>query len=378
MKRLLPLLLASTLSGFAQADLNVGITLSTTGPSASLGIYQRNTVKFLPKEIAGEKVNYIVLDDATDSTAATKNVRKMVNENKVDLIIGSTSVPASAAIAQIARQNQTPQIALAPFAPQGDDKHWIFTVAQTNTLMASALVEHMQQNQVKALGYIGYNDVWGEDWHKVLSELTPKADIRLTNDERFARTDSSVNAQVLKIIANKPDAVLIGATGTTAAMPHLALRRLGYKGVIYHTHGAPNQSFLKIGGKALDGAIIPVGPLVVWQQLPDSNPIKAVVREYATAYEAEYGADSLSPFGAYLYDAMLLVKAAVPEALKKASPGTAEFRSALRDQLENTHEVVATHGVYNLSADDHFGHDQRARALVTVKDQQWVLLHAPE
>lgn len=378
MKPFIPLLLVTALSAAAQADVTVGVILSTTGPGASLGIPERNTIALLPKEIAGQAVKYVVLDDGSDSTAAAKNARKLVSESQVDLLIGSTTVPTSAAVAQIAKESHTAQIALAPYTPPSGEQQWIFTIAQTNALMAEALIEHMKEAGVKTLAYIGYNDVWGEDWHKVLSELAPAAGITLVRDERFNRTDSSVSGQALKVMSAKPDAVLIGATGTPAALPHTELRRLGYKGTIYHTHGAANSAFLRIGDKALNGAILPVGPVVVWDKLPETHPSKAVASDYAQRYEAQYGAGSLSPFGAYLYDAMRLVEAAVPAALKTAQPGSAEFRKSLRDQLENTKDVVGTHGVYNLSATDHFGHDQRARALVTVKDQQWVLLHAPE
>ncbi|MCU1734510.1 MULTISPECIES: ABC transporter substrate-binding protein [unclassified Pseudomonas] len=378
MKPFLPLLLVAAMSAAAQADVTVGVILSTTGPGASLGIPERNTIALLPKEIAGQAVKYVVLDDGSDSTAAAKNARKLVSENQVDLLIGSTTVPTSAAVAQIAKESHTAQIALAPYTPPSGEQQWIFTIAQTNTLMAEALIEHMKEAGVKTLAYIGYNDVWGEDWHKVLSELAPVSGITLVRDERFNRTDSSVSGQALKVMSAKPDAVLIGATGTPAALPHTELRRLGYKGTIYHTHGAANSAFLRIGDKALNGAILPVGPVVVWDKLPETHPSKAVASNYAQRYEAQYGAGSLSPFGAYLYDAMRLVEAAVPAALKTAQPGSAEFRQSLRDQLEGTKDVVGTHGVYNLSATDHFGHDQRARALVTVKDQQWVLLHAPE
>lgn len=376
MKRLIPLLLSAAVSTAVHADINIGLVLSTTGPGASLGIPEQNTVALLPQEIAGQRINYTVLDDATDSTAATRAARKLVSENKVDLLIGSSTVPTSAAVGQVARETSTPQLALAPFGPTGDAKYWTFTVAQTNMLMAEALVQHMQQQGVKTVGYIGYNDVWGEDWHKALEALLPKAGIKLVRNERFNRTDSSVSGQALKINAARPDAVLIGATGTPAALPHTELRRLGYKGTIYHTHGAANSAFLRIGGKDLEGAILAVGPVIVWNQLPDDHPSKAPGKHYAETYEAKYGAGSLSPFGAYLYDAMQLVEAAVPKALQSSEAGTPEFRQKLRDALEQSHGVAGSHGVYNLSPDDHFGHDQRARVLITVKDGQWQLIEA--
>jgi branched-chain amino acid transport system substrate-binding protein len=378
MKRHIALFLAASMTTAAHADLSIGIILSTTGPGASLGIPERNTVQLLPKQIAGQTVNYIVLDDGSDSTAATKNARKLVSENAVDLLIGSTTVPTSSAVAQVAKESSTAQIALAPYVPPNNENRWIFTIAQTNTLMAKALIEHMQHNGVKTLGYIGFNDVWGEDWFKALGELAPAAGITLVRDERFNRTDSSVSGQALKVIGTRPDAVLVGAAGAPAALPHTELRRLGYKGAIYHTHGAANSAFLRIGGKALDGAILPVGPVVVWDKLPANHPSKAIASQYAQSYEAQFGPNSLSPFGAYLYDAMRLVEAAVPGALQAAQPGSPEFRQSLRDQLEKTDNVAGTHGVYNLSPTDHFGHDERARALVSVQNQQWVLLDGPQ
>ncbi len=375
MKKTVATLVCSVLfSGAALADINIGISVSTTGPAASLGIPERNTVQLLPKEIGGEKINYIVLDDATDTTAAARNARKFVSENKVDVIIGSTAVPPSAAIAPVAVEYKTPQITLAPFAAQGAEFPWVFTVAQTNKLMASALIEHMKSNDVDKLGYIGFADVWGDDWKKALTELGEAEGITLTSDERFSRTDASVGGQILKVISTQPDAVLIGATGAPAALPHTELRRMGFKGLIYHTHGAANQAFLRLGDQALNGAILPIGPIVVWDKLPDNHPSKAIAEEYVTAYTSAFEGESVSPFGAYLYDAGQLLQAAIPVALQTAKPGTEEFRVALRDALENVTEVAGTHGVFNLSPTDHFGHDERARALVEIQNRDWVLI----
>lgn len=373
-KTLLAMFCGALLSSHAWADINVGVTLSTTGPAASLGIPERNTVQLLPTEIGGEKINYIILDDTTDTTASARNARKLINENKVDVLIASTAVPTSAAVSPLALESKTPQITLAPYAAKGDEFAWVFTVPQTNELMASALIEHMQQNNVKNLGYIGFADVWGEDWKNALETLGKDAGITLSSDERYNRTDASVGGQVLKVISGNPDAVLIGATSTPAALPHTELRRMGYKGPIYHTHGVANQAFLRIGGDALNGAVLPVGPIVIWDILPEDHPSKQVAVEYAEAYSAKFGGEDLSPFGAYMYDAGQILNKAIPVALEQAQPGTEAFRVALRDALENVTEVAGTHGVYNFSAEEHFGHDERARVLVEVKDKEWVLV----
>lgn len=358
----------------AYADINIGISVSATGPAASLGIPQKNTVALLPSMIGGEKVNYIVLDDASDPTQASKNARKLTAEEKVDVIIGSSTVPTSAAIAAVANETKTPQVSDGPVDLSKEKNTWVFRSPQHNMIMAGALVGHMTETKVKTVAFIGYSDAFGEGWLREIKPLLDAAGIQMPVVERYSRTDTSVSGQVLKIVAAKPDAVLIVGSGTPAALPHLTLVDRGYKGQIYQTHGAANKEFLKVGGKALEGGILPVGPVVIAAQLPDNHPSKKVGLSYVKRYEDKYGAGSVSSFGAHLADAFTLVEWAVPAALKKAKPGTPEFRQALRDEMETARDVVATHGVYNMNPSDHFGFDARARVLVRVENGAFKLL----
>ena len=358
----------------ALADINVGVTLSATGPAASLGIPEKNTFDLLPTTIAGEKVNYIVLDDATNPTEANKNARRLVTEDKADVIIGSSTTPTSLAALEVAAETRTPLITLAPtpFAP--DKLPWAFQTPQNIGLMASALIEHMSANGVKSLGFIGYADAYGEVWLKAMQPLLEKAKIAMPAVERFQRTDTSVTGQILKIMSASPDAVLVVGSGTPAVLPQATLVERGYKGRIYQTHGIANRDFLRVGGKNVEGAVFPVGPVLLAEQLPDSHPSKKPAMEYNAAYEKAYGANSRSTFGAHLWDAMLLLQRAVPAALKKAKPGSAEFRQALRDALEATKELPASHGVFNMSPTDHNGFDSRGRVMVRVENGDWKLI----
>lgn len=358
----------------AYADINIGISVSATGPAASLGIPQKNTVALLPSMIGGEKVNYIVLDDGSDPTQASKNARKLTAEEKVDVIIGSSTVPTSAAIAAVANETKTPQVSDGPVDLPKEKNTWVFRSPQHNMIMAGALVGHMKETKVKTVAFIGYSDAFGEGWLREIKPLLDAAGIQMPVVERYSRTDTSVSGQVLKIVAAKPDAVLIVGSGTPAALPHLTLVERGYKGQIYQTHGAANKEFLKVGGKALEGGILPVGPVVIAAQLEDNHPSKKVGLSYVKRYEDKYGAGSFSSFGAHLADAFTLVEWAVPAALKKAKPGTPEFRQALRDEMETARDVVATHGVYNMNPSDHFGFDARARVLVRVENGAFKLL----
>jgi branched-chain amino acid transport system substrate-binding protein len=373
--RLLAALAVLACSTSALADINVGVTLSTTGPAASLGIPEKNTFELLPTTIAGQKVNWIILDDASDTTRAVTNTRKLIAEDKVDVILGSTITPNSLAMVDVAAEAETPMISLAASAriidPANPRTKWIFKTPQNDSLMADAIVGHMKANGVKTLGYVGFNDAYGEGWLAEMKRAAGAAGISIVAEEKYNRNDASVTGQVLKLIAANADAVLIAASGTPAATPHKELKARGYKGRIYQTHGVANADFLRVVGTDGNGSILPSGPMLVYEQLPDSNPIKKVAADYIGKYEAKFG--PRSTFGGHAWDAAMLLQRAIPEALKKGQPGTKEFRAALRDALEGVKEAVGTHGVYTMTTTDHLGFDSRARVMLQIVDGKWVL-----
>jgi branched-chain amino acid transport system substrate-binding protein len=375
-RKLVPVLLAALAlsAGAAQADINVGVTLSATGPAASLGIPEKNTIALMPKTIAGQKVNYIVLDDGSDTTKAVTNTRKLLSENKVDVIVGSTITPNSLAMADVVADAETPMISMAASArivdPASPKTKWVFKTPQSDSLMADAIAVHMKANGVKTLGYIGFADAYGDGWLAEMKRSAQTAGIKVVADEKYNRNDASVTGQVLKLVSAGPDAILIGAAGTPGATPQKELVARNYKGKIYQTHGVANPDFLRVVGSDGNGTYLPSGPMLVWEQLPDSNASKKVAADYVTKYEQKFG--TRSTFGGHAYDSYLLLAKAIPEALKKAKPGTKEFRAALRDALETT-TVPATHGVFVMTANDHNGLDNRARVMVKIENGKWVL-----
>jgi branched-chain amino acid transport system substrate-binding protein len=360
------------------APIKVGVILSITGPGASLAGPQRNTIALLPKDVAGHAIEYIVLDDASDSTKAVADARKLIDEEKVDALIGSSITPSSLAMIDVAAEKKVPMISLAAsvslIAPMDAQRRWAFKVPQNDSLMADAVAEHMEKSGVKTFAFIGFNDGYGDGWLTEITRAAKAHNLKLVDTERYARPDTSVTGQVLKIVAAKPDAVLIAGAGTPAALPEKTLRERGYSGKYYQTHGAANNDFLRVGGKDVEGTFLPVGPVVVAAQLPDSNPSKAVAVAYVTKYEAAYGAGTMSSFGAHAWDAATLLQAAVPAALEQGAPGTPAFRAALRDSMEAQKNLPLTHGIATLSPTDHNGLDSRARVMVTVQNGAWKLL----
>jgi len=361
----------------ALAQMKVGVIASATGPTAAVGIPQKNTAALLPARIGDVAVEYVVLDDASDPTQTVLALKKLLYEAKVDAVIGPSGSPNAVAAVAFVAEARTPMLApvgtTAVVLPMDERKRWVFKTTQNDALICEALVRHMAKAGVKTVGFIGFNDPYGDNWWAELSAQAAKAGIRVVAGERFLRTDTSVTGQVARIMAAKPDAVLVGAAGGPTVLPHVALVDAGYKGTIYQTHGAATPDFLRLGGARVEGTVLAASPMLVLAEIPDSVPSKAVASAYVGAYEKLYGAKPAT-FGANVYDAGLLLARAVPEAAKRGKPGTPEFRAALRDALEATRELVGTQGVYDMTPADHSGFDERSRVLITVKNGSWRLL----
>jgi branched-chain amino acid transport system substrate-binding protein len=369
--------MALTASALA-ADLKVGLSVSLSGPNSSLGIpYAKGMQAALAykPEINGRKVQLIVLDDGSDPTTAGRNARKLIEEDKVDVLMGSSGVPASVAMAQVGKEAKTPMIGLSPLSLNPADNPWIVTVAQPTQLMVDAVVERMKRNGVKTVGYVGFSDAWGDLVYAALTKAAEPAGIKVVSNERYARGDASVTGQVLKIIALHPDAVMTGGSGTPGALPFLALTERGFKGGVYGQHGLINPDFVRVAGAAGSGALMPTGPVIVAEQLPADYPTKKIALDFKAVFQKVNNAPSTDAFSAYSFDSWLVFADAAARALgaTKAEPGTPEFRVALRDAIMSTKEVVGTHGVYNFKPGNLYGVDNRARVIVKLDNGQWKL-----
>jgi branched-chain amino acid transport system substrate-binding protein len=362
----------------AQADINVGVILSLTGPAASLGIPEKNALTLAPKTVGGEKINFIVLDDGSDPTLAVQNTRKLISQNNVDVIIGTSTSGAALAMIDPIFEGKVPTISLAAssqiISPMDEKRAWIFKTIPNESQPAEKTAAHMKAQGIKKLGFIGFSDAYGETWAESMKKATSEAGIDILSVERYARTDTSVTAQILKILSMKPDAVFIAGSGTPAALPQRTLSERGFKGTVYQTYGIANNDFLRVAGKDAEDALFAVAPVIVADQLPDSNLSKKVALDLIRRYEEAFGAGSLSIFASNAWDAWTVIENALPAATKVAKPGTPAFRKALRDAIENTRDVVSSQGVFNMTPTDHVGYDQRASVMVQIKNGKWKLV----
>lgn len=355
-------------------DITIGVSIATTGPAAALGGPQKTTLGFWPETIGGRKLNVIQLDDGGDPSAATTNARRLVTENKVDVLVGSSTTPPSMAINGVATEAGVPHFALAPAVFAGDKGKWSVVVAQPVSLMAARIFADMERRKVKTVGLIGFSDSWGDLWAKSFRDLAEPKGMKLVEDVRYARADTSVAGQVLKLVAAQPDAVLIAASGTGAALPQVALKERGYAGTIYQTHGAASNDFLRIAGAAAEGVVLPAGPVLVAELQPETALTRRPGLAFVAAYEGKNGPGSRNLFGAYIYDVAKVLERTVPVALKAGEPGTPAFRDALRAAIETERDIAGSHGVYNFTATDRNGVDTRAAVLITVKGGKWAVV----
>jgi len=356
----------------ALADLTIGVSISLTGPTSALGIPTQKGIALWPKEIAGEKLNVIMLDDATDPTKGVQNTRKLITEDKVDVVVGSVTTPVAIAMADVCVEGKTPQLMLSPAnLPPGKDG-WSFRMPQSTAVMAIPIVEQWKKLGVKTYGFLGYSDGYGEAWLTDIKPLAEKAGIKLVDTERFARSDTSITGQALKLVAASPDAILIAASGSGAAMPHKGLVERGYaKAKIYQTHGAATLDLIRVGGADVDGSFVASGPAVVAEQLPAANASKALGVQFKTAFEAANGKGSANQFAAHAFDVIVVLQKAVPIALKKGKPGTPEFRAALKDAFETMGRTPVSQGVLSWTASDHFGYTPETGVMLKVVNGDW-------
>jgi len=361
----------------AAAQVRIGLMVSATGPTTAIGIPQKNTGDLLPRSVGGVAIEYFQLDDGGDTTRGVQNAKKLIGEHNIDALIGPSTTPIALAILDLIAEGKVPLMATVGTSsvvePLDAKKRWVYKTTQNDDLIAAALIRHMTRNGVKSVGFVGFNDPYGENWLKVFGALAEKAGLKMAAVERYNRTDQSVTGQSLKLIAAKPDAVLVAGVGGPGVLPQITLRDQGYKGPIYQTHGVATDDFIRLGGAKVEGTVLAAGPMLVIDEIADANPVKQVAKRYIAAYEAKFGSKPAT-FGANTWDAWLILERAIPVALKTAKPGTEAFRTALRDAIEKEREVVGCQGVFNMSADNHNGMDERARVLVTVKDGKFRLL----
>lgn len=363
--------LLSVLAPPASAQIKIGLDMALTGPTATVILPHQRAWSIVPKEMAGVKATYPLVDDHGDPTLAVQLVRRLISEDKVDAIVSAGTIPICAATARLAVDSQTPVICAAPVVTHGEEFHWMFTAAPAAIVIMKPAVDHMKAQGAHTIGYLGFSDSLGDVHLAGLKKLAAQDGLKVVVEERFDRTATSITGQALHIVAAKPDAVFIGASGTPAAFAQKSLVTLGYKGPVYHTNAIFTPAFTRVGGKAVQGAYALSSPFYIVDQLPDSNINKPIGLKLKKLWDSHFPGADPGASAAYAYDSYLMLNAAAEHAIKIAKPGTAAFRVALRDGLEHLKELVGASAVFNTTPTDHNGADSRSAILVQLHGNDW-------
>jgi branched-chain amino acid transport system substrate-binding protein len=364
----------------AEAEILVGFVTGLSGPVSSIGIPNAKGLaagQAYVSEIEGEKIRVIQLDDGSDATISTRNARKLVEQENVDILIGTSGAPQTRAMATAAIEMKVPMIAIAPIppVPAGDEGPWVVQTPQPMSLLVRGVVEDMKRRGLNTVAFIGFSDALGDLMYDALVQNAKTLDMDVVADERYARSDTSVTAQVLRAMSRRPDAIMLGGTGTPGALPVITLSARGYRGPLYGNNGLISLDFLRLAGKSADGIICPTGPVTAAEQLPDSNPIRKVALAFREAYAKANNEEPTDSFSSYAFDGWLLFVDAAKRAISTgAKPGSTAFRAALRQALFTTKEAVGVQGIYTFSPADRHGVDDRSRILVRIEGGKYKLL----
>ncbi|CAN5733754.1 ABC transporter substrate-binding protein [soil metagenome] len=373
---------APTDTASGDETIRIGVVVSVTGTASSLGEPERNTIQLFEEEfseIGGTEVEWIVEDDASDPTQAVTAVKQMIDQENVHAVVCCTVSPNSLAIIETIDGDEVPNISLAASAQivePAAEREWVFKTPQNDALMIDVLTDHMLEQGIESVAFLGFDDAYGEGGLAAFEQVITEKPIEMTGSETFAREDTDVTAQLTQLSRDNPDAYLIWAIPPGADVAQKNLVDLGLEGVVYQSHGVANATFLELGGNAIEGTYLPAGKLLTADDLPDDDAQKNVLLAYRDGYEEEHGEGSANTFGGHAYDAMLVLDGAVERALEgDADPSDVEaFRSTLRDEIETTSGLAGTGGVFSYSADDHAGLDTEAVVMLEVSGGNWSLI----
>ncbi|WP_156173968.1 ABC transporter substrate-binding protein [Cupriavidus basilensis] len=377
------LALAHAASADTRPELRIGVVSSMTGGASAIAAGAVATINLMQERLGQDaelpfRVTFVKYDDGSDPARAVNAARKLIQEDRVHLVICCTTTPASLAVNKVVEEEKTPNLSLASAAAviePADQHRFTFKTPLTDRLMIVRTVDYLRSKGYRTVAFMGLEDSYGEGGWVEFQRIAGEKGMKIVSAERFARGDTNFTPQAMRVVRQKPDAVYVHAIPPSSALAHESLRRVGFGGEILHGAGSSTAALIAVGKKAIEGAVVGTAALTVYRQLPASHPIKPVVERFVGLYEGKYGAGKADLFAAQAYDTVNIPVAAYRQvvAAGKAS-GLAQARLALRDAIEQTREYVGVTGIYNYSPQDHLGLDGRSTFLAIVRNGRFELL----
>jgi branched-chain amino acid transport system substrate-binding protein len=374
------LMLASVLfiffctTAMAAAPVRIGALFAVTGPASFLGEPEKNTLELLVKEIntkggvKGTQVELVVYDTQGDATKAVQLANKLIKNDKVMAIIGPSTTGESMAVIPIAEKEQIPLISCAAGIKITEPvKKWVFKTPANDHVAAEKILNYAAKQKQKSIALLTVSDSFGASGREQLKTMAAKKGVAVVADEVYSPKDTDMTAQLTKIKAVKPDAIICWGTNPGPAVVTRNVKQLGIKTPLYMSHGVASKKYIELAGaEAAEGVVLPAGKLAIYDKLKKNDPQYKVLKEYDAAYKKAYGMEA-STFGGYAYDGFHLLI----EAIKKGGTTPDQIRTGIEQQKK----MVGVSGVYSLSATDHNGLDLSAFEMVRITKGDWVIAH---
>jgi branched-chain amino acid transport system substrate-binding protein len=358
--------------GWSKDAYKIGGIFAITGPSSFLGDPEKKSMEMVVDEINaqggidGHALEAVIYDTEGDPTKTVLATNKLISNDKVLAIVGPSLTPTTLAIVPLVEKEKLPLISCAAGIKITDPiKPWVFKTAQSDLLAVAAIYRHIQKQNIKKVGILTVETAFGESGKEQLVAQAAQFGIEIVQAESFGAKDTDMTAQLTKIRSAQPQAIVCWGTNPGPAVIAKNVQQLNIKIPLYQSHGVASPKFLELAGDAAEGIFLPTGKILVAQQLPDTDPQKAVLLKYIEQFEKRFQMP-VSGFGGYAYDAMHLLAAALP--------GIDGNKEKLRDNLEKLTGLVGISGTFNFSPKEHNGLGADAFVMVQIQKGAWKLL----
>lgn len=354
----------------------IGAIFDITGPASSLGIPERDSARLFEEQINaagginGKPLKIIIEDNESDSTIAVRVAKKLIDSNNVLAIAGPSTSGTSMALLDTVTKSQVPLVSAAAsrlIVEPVEERHWVFKTAQNDSVVLERIMTYLDEQGIDRVAFMSMNNAFGDSGRVEFENMAAEAGLTITAMERFNDTDKDMSAQLTRVRTTNPGAVIVWAIPPSASILTKNFKQLGMDMPLIQSHGIGNQTFIDLAGDAANGVVFPVGKLLVAEQMPDSDPRKELLIDYATSFEEKFK-QPRSTFGGHGWDAVALIA----EAIKNAGPDA--DRAAIRDELEKISGFHGISGTFNMSATDHSGLDSSALVMVRIEDGKWVII----
>jgi len=357
----------------AQQPIKIGSVLSVTGPGAFLGDPEKKTLDLYVERInaaggvLGRKLELYTYDDGTDANKANGFAKRLIEEDKVDILIGGTTTGSTMAMVPVVEKAQIPFISLAGAVVIVEPvKKWVFKTPHTDRMAAEKVFEDMKKRGLTKVGLLSENSGFGQSGKKETLAVAGKYGMQIVADEMYGPKDADVTTQLTKIKNTAGvQAILVFGFGQGPAVVTKNIGQLGITLPHYESHGVASEEYIKLSGKAAEGVRLPAAALLVAKALPNNDPQKPVVMGYEKAYKERYKQD-VSTFGGHAIDGLMIAV----NAIKRAK---STDKAKVRDAIEQTKGFIGTGGVVNMSPTDHMGLDLSAFRMLEIRNGTWTL-----